>query len=307
MRPEPFDLRKLEALAAAATPAPWTADTAVRGDCVVFGPDGLFLANIESEKHWVPDPYGRKREVMFDVDRRDAEFIAAVRTDWEALSALARAGEQVTDVLAVVTAAMDCVSEILARWPDAETNAWLEPSTRALVAAVRAYVAPVVLPATSAPQPKEAEPIRQPACVDCGHRHRWGGEHADHAWRDSCPYDAGADCAAVPSSGGQCTAADDAYHRQCDKMLAHGEWCRLILGHKAPCDDKYLPKPIEECYQCWAAPRYLLDGRVQRHAEMHRQRDAEPATAGGTASSEAGGFSWGADASYWDSHEDDHY
>lgn len=36
--------------------------------------------------------------------------------------------------------------------------------------------------------------VKLPVCADCGHRHRWGGECADHNWRDSCPYEAGADC-----------------------------------------------------------------------------------------------------------------
>lgn len=32
-----------------------------------------------------------------------------------------------------------------------------------------------------------------PVCGVCGHRHA-GLPCADHTWRDSCPYDAGADC-----------------------------------------------------------------------------------------------------------------
>lgn len=146
MRPEPFDLARLEALEAVASPGPWTADTTTRGDCVLWGPDGRFVANSQAEPHWTLNRDGSRRAVMFDVDRRDVEFIAAVRTEWEALSALARAGEHAAEALAVVSAAMDCVSEILAKWPDAETNEWLEPTTRALVAAVRVYAAPIQLP-----------------------------------------------------------------------------------------------------------------------------------------------------------------
>lgn len=36
-----------------------------------------------------------------------------------------------------------------------------------------------------------------PACNGCGHRHVPGVGCADHAWRDDCPYHAGADCPAV--------------------------------------------------------------------------------------------------------------
>ena len=67
--------------AEAATPGPWEPDTAVRGDCVVWGPNGQFLANHQSEPHWLPDAKGRNRQVAFDVDRRDCEFIAHARED----------------------------------------------------------------------------------------------------------------------------------------------------------------------------------------------------------------------------------
>lgn len=36
-----------------------------------------------------------------------------------------------------------------------------------------------------------------PVCAECGHRHRWGGECADHSWTDACPYDADANCEAA--------------------------------------------------------------------------------------------------------------
>lgn len=44
-----------------------------------------------------------------------------------------------------------------------------------------------------------------PVCAECGHRHRWGGECADHSWTDSCPYDANGDCEGVvcPRCGGR--------------------------------------------------------------------------------------------------------
>lgn len=44
-------------------------------------------------------------------------------------------------------------------------------------------------------KPSEVE-RKLPVCADCGHRHRWGGECADHSWTDSCPYDANGDCEA---------------------------------------------------------------------------------------------------------------
>lgn len=148
-QPEFPGLARLAELGQAATPAPWVADTATRGDCVLFGPDGHFVANAQSEPHWVPLPDGRQREAMFDVDRRDTEFMAAARNHWDELLTYAAAGLSATETVDVVMAAMDCVSEILVRWPDAETNNWLEPSTRALVAAVRRYSAPA--PAAKAP------------------------------------------------------------------------------------------------------------------------------------------------------------
>ena len=83
--PAKVDPEALRALERAATPAPWTADTIVRGDCVVWGPDGQFVANMQSEPHWMPNADGSRRQVMFDVDRRDAELIAAVRNQLFAL------------------------------------------------------------------------------------------------------------------------------------------------------------------------------------------------------------------------------
>lgn len=70
-----------------ATPGPWTPDVEVRGDCVVWGPDGQFIANHQAAPHWTPDVNGRKRAVAFDVDRRDCDFIANARTDVEWLLA----------------------------------------------------------------------------------------------------------------------------------------------------------------------------------------------------------------------------
>jgi hypothetical protein len=63
-----------------ATLGPWEADIAVRGDCVVWGPNGRFLMNMQAEPHWLAYP-GEKRMAAFDVDARDAEFIARARTD----------------------------------------------------------------------------------------------------------------------------------------------------------------------------------------------------------------------------------
>jgi hypothetical protein len=71
---------EIEARLNAATPGPWTADTGTRGDCVVWGPNGRFLMNMQAEPHWIEYP-GEKRSVSFDVDKRDAEFIAAARDD----------------------------------------------------------------------------------------------------------------------------------------------------------------------------------------------------------------------------------
>lgn len=70
-------------------------------------------------------------------------------------------------------------------------------------------------------------------------------------------------------AGGPTVAELTGYQRQCDVQQAIGDYCTLVLGHGAPCDPADLPQPIEECYRCWAAPRYPLDGAVQRHAELH--------------------------------------
>lgn len=63
------------------------------------------------------------------------------------------------------------------------------------------------------------------------------------------------------------------YQRQCDVVLPPGGYCTLVLGHEAPCDSAVLPLPVEECYLCWAAPRYPLDGLAQRHAEAHKAKE----------------------------------
>lgn len=79
------DINALKVLEQAATPAPWTADTKTRGDCVLWGPNGQFVANAQAEPHWLPAADGGKRAVMFDVDRRDVELIAAMRNALPAL------------------------------------------------------------------------------------------------------------------------------------------------------------------------------------------------------------------------------
>jgi len=98
------ELDQIKARLQAATPGPWEADTGVRGDCVVWGPNGRFLMNAQAEPHWIEYP-GEKRSVSFDVDRRDAEFIAHARTDVPALLALVRAQQAKLD------AAADLISE----------------------------------------------------------------------------------------------------------------------------------------------------------------------------------------------------
>ena len=82
-------LGEIEARVNAATPGPWKGDTGTRGDCVVWGPNGRFLMNMQAEPHWLEYP-GEKRMVSFDVDRRDAEFIAHAREDIPALLAMVR-------------------------------------------------------------------------------------------------------------------------------------------------------------------------------------------------------------------------
>jgi hypothetical protein len=74
-------LDEIQARADAATPGPWEADTVQRGDCVVWGPNGAFIANHQAEPHWLPAPNGAKRAAAFDVDKRDCEFIAHARED----------------------------------------------------------------------------------------------------------------------------------------------------------------------------------------------------------------------------------
>lgn len=64
----------------AATPGPWVADTGTRGDCVVWGPNGRFLMNMQAEPHWL-EYAGETRSVAFDVDKRDATFIANAPAD----------------------------------------------------------------------------------------------------------------------------------------------------------------------------------------------------------------------------------
>ena len=84
-----IDLDAIKARAEAATPGPWNADVAQRGDCVVWGPNGRFVLNAQAEPHWVEFPEGwpTKRSVAFDADRRDVEFIAHAREDVPALVA----------------------------------------------------------------------------------------------------------------------------------------------------------------------------------------------------------------------------
>jgi len=85
-----IDIAKLRELHEAATPPPWKADTQVRGDCVLWGPNGQFLANAQAEPHWLPAADGGTRQVLFDVDRRDLELVEAMRNALPALLDAAR-------------------------------------------------------------------------------------------------------------------------------------------------------------------------------------------------------------------------
>jgi hypothetical protein len=69
---------KIREVSGAASPGPWEADVEVRGDCVVWGPNGRFILNAQAEPHWIEFPEGwpTKRSVAFDVDRRDTHHIA---------------------------------------------------------------------------------------------------------------------------------------------------------------------------------------------------------------------------------------
>lgn len=69
-------LRNLDQLA---TPGPWAADVETRGDCVLWGPNGQFVANAQAEPHWLPAADGGQRAVMFDADRRDVKLIERLR------------------------------------------------------------------------------------------------------------------------------------------------------------------------------------------------------------------------------------
>lgn len=62
------------------------------------------------------------------------------------------------------------------------------------------------------------------------------------------------------------------YRRQCDVVLPGGDFCTLVELHRAPCTGEVLPDPVEECYWCWTAPRYPLDGRAQNHYDLHRAK-----------------------------------
>ena len=90
-------LAGIEQRAAEATEWPWRTDVETRGDAVVWGPDGAFISNAQGEPHWLPAPDGSERQAQFDVDRRDAAFIADARTAVPALTAVVR------DVLALHT------------------------------------------------------------------------------------------------------------------------------------------------------------------------------------------------------------
>lgn len=96
----PALLEPIRATLAAATPGPWKADVGVRGDCVVWGPNGRFLMNAQAEPHWLEYP-GEIRKVSFDVDRRDAAFIASAPVT---VARLLAAVEAVEDLARVWTA-----------------------------------------------------------------------------------------------------------------------------------------------------------------------------------------------------------
>lgn len=106
------DLDALRALEQAATPGPWKADTNTRGDCVLWGPDGQFVANAQAEPHWLPAADGGKRAVVFDVDRRDIALIEAMRNNWTALlDELATERRQGADMASITGEAIRQIGE----------------------------------------------------------------------------------------------------------------------------------------------------------------------------------------------------
>lgn len=74
-----MDLEHLKKLLDEASPAPWRMDDSIRGDVVLWGPAGQFIANSQATPHWLPDADGGPRSVMFDADVRDMRLMEYVR------------------------------------------------------------------------------------------------------------------------------------------------------------------------------------------------------------------------------------
>lgn len=97
----------------------------------------------------------RQADIERDAARQEAQRAQA---ELEQVKAIA------PEATAIITAAMDCVTELLARMPDAATNEWCRPSTQRLVAAVSRFADT----ATVDPQPQADErgPHHQPRTVN---------------------------------------------------------------------------------------------------------------------------------------------
>lgn len=132
-------LDQLREIAQNATPGPWSADVGVRGDCVVFGPNGRFLLNAQAEPHWLEYP-GETRSVAFDVDRRDCTHIATfdpptvldlierVEAAERALDFHAQRDRELKTLLSVLSDRLDefCYDELASLIEDEPLNQWGE-------------------------------------------------------------------------------------------------------------------------------------------------------------------------------------
>jgi hypothetical protein len=67
-------IERLETLRDRASRGPWKADVDERGDCVLWGERGKFIANVETDHRAEPiyTDFPGKQAVMFDHDRNDA-------------------------------------------------------------------------------------------------------------------------------------------------------------------------------------------------------------------------------------------
>jgi hypothetical protein len=166
------------------------------------------------------DAQGALNLARFEIEKLFDELGSA--RDWEAWERMQKRIAELEAMWASAKPVLDAAEEWYAAFEYEELDENYSAEERVLFNTIKANPScPSCGPGGCAGHTRKLSEVERklPVCAECGHRHRWGGECADHSWTDACPYDANGDCEGVvcPRCGGR-----DGTHtvRNCEKDMA---------------------------------------------------------------------------------------